>query len=483
MLGIRANLRVRRGDVARRRGRRARVARARRAVRRQPVPGADRARAPAGAARRRRGGRDARGGVGAGRGDARAAAAGARGGGARGARLARRRPRADGRDRPPGLRAGGAARRRLGARRARVLALARRRAGRAARRRPGALRALDRRRLAAPRPRTGSASDCPYERAEALSEADDEEARLEALRALRRVRRGARGLAPAPPAARRRRAANPARAARGLTLRAGRPDAARDRGARPDRARGHQRADRPGAGDHAQDGRPPRLRRALEARRLVAARGRCGPGEARRGSRRRLGTPSRSAPASALPRFQSSQKASSAASNSSAAALLGRVGADADRRAVVGLEVLAVVARLLEGRDLEHVALAASATRRGRRRARAGGPPSPTAGRAEAPGGGGGANGPIVRKSAPSMPSGVQLSRRDRAAGAADADQLVGRGLVVRREHHADRGHHDVEGLVLERQVLGVGGHPVELERLRPARALRAGLQQLGREV
>ena len=77
---------------------------------------------------------------------------------------------------------------------------------------------------------------------------------------VRRVRRGARRLAPAPPAARRRRAADPARAARRLALRAGRPDAARDRGARPDRARGHQRPDRPGAGDHAQDGRPPRLR-------------------------------------------------------------------------------------------------------------------------------------------------------------------------------------------------------------------------------
>ena len=54
MLGVRANLRLRRGEWRGGRGRRARVAGARRAVRRQPVPGADRARAPAGATRRRR---------------------------------------------------------------------------------------------------------------------------------------------------------------------------------------------------------------------------------------------------------------------------------------------------------------------------------------------------------------------------------------------------------------------------------------------
>ena len=158
MLGIRANLRVRRGEWRGGGGRRAGIARARRAVRRQPVPGADRARAPAGATRRRRGGRHAGGGVGAGGGDPRAAAAGAGGVGAGGARLARRRPRADGRHRPPGLRAGGAARRRLGARRARLLALARRRPGRAARRttrRPTPARSPA---TGRPRRRTGSAS-------------------------------------------------------------------------------------------------------------------------------------------------------------------------------------------------------------------------------------------------------------------------------------------------------------------------------------
>ena len=54
----------------------------------------------------------------------------------------------------------------------------------------------------------------------------------------------------------------------------------------------------------------------------------------------------------------------------------------------------------------------------------------------------------------------------DRAARAADAHELVGDVLVVRREHRADRGHDDVERLVLERQLLGVGLHPLELEPL-----------------
>ena len=54
----------------------------------------------------------------------------------------------------------------------------------------------------------------------------------------------------------------------------GRADAARDRGPRPDRAGRHQRGDRPGAGDLAQDRRPPRLGRARQARRRLPARGR-----------------------------------------------------------------------------------------------------------------------------------------------------------------------------------------------------------------
>jgi hypothetical protein len=53
---------------------------------------------------------------------------------------------------------------------------------------------------------------------------------------------------------------------------------------------------------------------------------------------------------------------------------------------------------------------------------------------------------------------------------------------VVRREHHADRGHHGVERVVVERQRLGVRLTPLELEAaLR--RGLSAGLEQLGRQV
>ena len=66
----------------------------------------------------------------------------------------------------------------------------------------------------------------------------------------------------------------------------------------------------------------------------------------------------------------------------------------------------------------------------------------------------------------------------DRAAGAADAHELVRGGLVMGREHHADRGHDDVERLVLERQVLGVGLDPVELEALGLG-AAAARLEQL----
>jgi len=52
----------------------------------------------------------------------------------------------------------------------------------------------------------------------------------------------------------------------------------------------------------------------------------------------------------------------------------------------------------------------------------------------------------------------------------------------VGREHRADRRHHDVERLVVERQVLGVGLGPVELNPV-GLRAAPARLQQLGRQV
>ncbi len=217
MLGVRSNLRLRRGDVARGRGGRARVAGDGRAVRRQPVPGADRDRAAAGAPWRRRGRRDARGGVGARGGDAGAAAARAGGGGAGRARVARRRPRtrrsrSRGRrtsSRPPAATPG----------RARSSRFWLWRGGE-----PVAVAADD----SPPYARSiagdwrGAAAEWasigfPYERAEALCEADEEDARLEALALIDDVRRRARRLAPAPAPARRGRAPDPARPAARLS--------------------------------------------------------------------------------------------------------------------------------------------------------------------------------------------------------------------------------------------------------------------------
>ena len=169
--------------LGRRRGRRARVARDGRAVRRQPVPGADRARPAAGAARRAAGGRDARARRGSARwrrrscsGSAPAAAARAEHAWLDGdldAVVAIARPAYE-----------------LAAARGDAWARAELafwlwRGGRAGAARtpddPAPVRARDRRRLARRRRPRGAAIGYPYDRAEALSEADEEEARLEAL--------------------------------------------------------------------------------------------------------------------------------------------------------------------------------------------------------------------------------------------------------------------------------------------------------------
>ena len=77
---------------------------------------------------------------------------------------------------------------------------------------------------------------------------------------------------------------------------------------------------------------------------------------------------------------------------------------------------------------------------------------------------------------------GRPAQQRDRPAGTAGAHELVGRGLVVRGEHHADGGHHDVEGRIVEREVLRIGLDPVELGA-RGARADAPGVEQLGGEI
>ncbi len=70
----------------------------------------------------------------------------------------------------------------------------------------------------------------------------------------------------------------------------------------------------------------------------------------------------------------------------------------------------------------------------------------------------------------------------DPPARRAHAHELVRDGLVVRREHRTDRRHHDVVGLVRERQVLGIGLDPLELDA-RDLGAAAPGLEQLGRQV
>ena len=139
------------------------------------------------------------------------------------------------------------------------------------------------------------------------------------------------------------------------------------------------------------------------------------------------------------------------------------VGLGDDRRPVERLEVLAEVARALEGGDLEDAALAraeldrvaeeleqvrlAAPQRRGLGAGRRG--------RRE------GSDGAQERADQ-ALRGPVQ--QPDGAAGTADAHELVGGLLVVGREHRADRGDDDVEGLVLEGQVLGVGLDPRDVD-------------------
>ena len=131
--------------------------------------------------------------------------------------------------------------------------------------------------------------------------------------------------------------------------------------------------------------------------------------EIRRACRRRPGTPARSAPSrrAAVPLV--AEPVERLVELRLAAVLLG-VGARGDRRAVLRLEVLAVVAGTLEGGDLEHRRARACATRRGRRTARARGPRCPTAAAAARPAEAAARTAPSSRNSAPIMPSGVQFS-------------------------------------------------------------------------
>ena len=70
----------------------------------------------------------------------------------------------------------------------------------------------------------------------------------------------------------------------------------------------------------------------------------------------------------------------------------------------------------------------------------------------------------------------------DGPAGAGGADHLVGGELMVRREHHSHRRDDRIERPLIEGQVLGVGGAPLELDT-RFRRALPSRLEELRCEV
>ena len=69
-----------------------------------------------------------------------------------------------------------------------------------------------------------------------------------------------------------------------------------------------------------------------------------------------------------------------------------------------------------------------------------------------------------------------------RPTGTDDADELVGALLVMRSEHHADAGEDRVERAVGERQRLGVGLAPVDLDTALRGRAT-PGVEELRGEV
>ena len=82
----------------------------------------------------------------------------------------------------------------------------------------------------------------------------------------------------------------------------------------------------------------------------------------------------------------------------------------------------------------------------------------------------------------PDEPFGRPAQQADGAARLADPYQFVRAGLVVRRKHHAQAGHHHVELVVLERECLGVPLLPVQLNAAigcLPA----AGVEHFRREV
>ena len=124
----------------------------------------------------------------------------------------------------------------------------------------------------------------------------------------------------------------------------------------------------------------------------------------------------------------------------------------------------------------------ARATRRDRRRARRRGPPSPTRRRLRA---GRRRRHELAHQAehGPDLALGRPAVKPIGAARPADAHQLVGDGLVVGREHRADRRHHHVEAT--RRRTAGARRppRPTRARGPRPPRARWPGLEQFGRQV
>ncbi len=107
---------------------------------------------------------------------------------------------------------------------------------------------------------------------------------------------------------------------------------------------------------------------------------------------------------------------------------------------------------------------------------------SPHCGGAATPGGGGGAYLRGEREHAADDHLRRPCRERERAARPQHAQHLGDRDLGTRREHVAVLAEHDVELVVVERQLLGVSFVKVDRD-LGDRRILARALQELGREV
>lgn len=89
---------------------------------------------------------------------------------------------------------------------------------------------------------------------------------------------------------------------------------------------------------------------------------------------------------------------------------------------------------------------------------------------------------PHDRQQLADLAAGGPVDQADPSAGPADACELTGDDLVARRELHAERRQHDVEVVVVEREILGVALDPVD-DHVALGGAPAGGLEQLRRQI